>query len=748
MRNDDHPAAPGPVHPPRPDRGPFGRPAAGLDRRRFLAGFGVLAGAGVLAACGVPAPTGGPSTSARPNRPLTGPDLSGEARGIRVQDDLFGHVNGGWAEGFTIPADKASYTTFTELSDRAQEQIKELIEGIKDPRPRGDEAKIRDVYDSFMDTARIDGDGAKPIQPDLDAIDKAADKDALLDVTGAQQRQGVTGLVGLYVDTDPKDSGKYALNLLQSGIGLPDEAYYRDPKYARARDEYRAYLEKTASLAGLTDPPGIAARVLAFETAVAKNHWDRVRSRDATATYNPFPWAKLPELAPGYDWDRWARATGIRAEDAKNVVVAQPSYLTAAAKLWADTDLATLKDHARVQVVRAYAAYLSKPFAEADFAFYSTSLRGVERQSERWKRAVGVVETALGDALGKLYVDRHFPPEAKQQAEQLVNNLKSAYRASFTDLDWMTPTTRRAATVKLEKIRTKIGYPEKWRDYGDLETDSKSIVANVRASAEFENDYQLAKLGKPVDKDEWVMTPQTVNAYYNPGMNEIVFPAAILQAPFFSPDAQAAVNYGGIGAVIGHEIGHAFDDQGSKYDGDGNLEDWWEPADRAEFDKRTKALIAQYDALVPSGLPPENKVNGGLTVGENLADLGGLSIAVAAYRIAVSNRDAGTEGATPASGSAASGSAPASAAGGASSSARPGPQAGPDLTPLFLSWGRIWRNKARQASAIQSLATDPHAPNEFRANQVVKNVNAFADTFGVRPGDGEWLDPKDRVRVW
>ncbi|MET9328530.1 M13-type metalloendopeptidase [Tsukamurella sp. NPDC003166] len=738
MRSDD---AFDHAHPHRTDRDPFGRP--GFDRRRFLAGFGVLAGAGVLAACGVTGPGGGPSTSAAPPRPLTGPDLSGVAPGVRPQDDLFRHVNGAWYEGFTIPADKASFNTFTDLSDRALDQLRTIIESIKDPRTRSAEAKIRDVYDSFMDTARIDAAGADPIKPDLEAIDKAADKDALLDVSGAHQKQGVAGLVGYYVDTDQKDSSKYVLNLVQSGIGLPDEAYYRDAKYAEVRDKYRAYLEKVASLAGLSDPPGIAARVLAFETSVAKGHWDRVRSRDATATYNPHPWQDLGKLAPGYDWDRWQRAVGIKADDAKNVVVAQPSFLTSAAKLWADTDLSTLKDHARIQVVRAYAAYLAAPIVTANFEFYSTALSGVEQQRDRWKRGVAVVEGALGEALGELYVKKHFPADAKKQAEQLVGNLRSAYRASFEDLDWMTPATRRAAAAKLEKIRTKIGYPDQWRDYADLRTDSRSIVDNVRASGEFDNAYQLAKLAKPVDKGEWLMTPQTVNAYYNPGMNEIVFPAAILQSPFFSPDAQPAVNYGGIGAVIGHEIGHAFDDQGAKYDGDGNLKDWWEPADRTEFEKRTKALIAQYDALVPAGLPPENKVNGSLTVGENLADLGGLSIAVAAYRIAVANRDAGTEGAARAS------IAPSASAGpSAAPSGSAAPASGPDLTPLFLSWGRIWRNKARQAAAIQSLATDPHAPNEFRSNQVVKNVGAFADTFGVRAGDGEWLDPKDRVKVW
>ncbi len=732
--------APSSAHPPRPDRDPFGAPSGGLGRRRFLAGFGVLAGSALLAACGVEAPSGGPSgSSTRPARPLTGPDMSGAAPGVRVQDDLFRHVNGAWADGYTIPADKASFTTFADLNDRALEQLKEIIEGIKDPRTRSDEAKIRDVYDAFMDTTRIDREGANPIKSDLAAIDDAADKTALLEAAGAQQKQGVSGLIGYYVDTDQKDSSKYVLSLVQSGIGLPDEAYYRDAKYADVRDKYRAYLEKMASLAGLADPAGVAARVLAFETSVAKGHWDRVRSRDATATYNPYPWGELTKLAPGYDWDRWRDAVGIKGDDVKNVVVAQPSFLTAAAKLWQDTDLGTLKDHARIQVVRAYAAYLSEPFVTANFDFYSTTLSGVEKQRDRWKRGVNVVEGVIGEGLGKLYVHKHFPADAKKQAEQLVNNLRSAYRASFEDLDWMTPATRRAAAAKLEKIRAKIGYPDQWRDYSDLQTDGKSIVATVRASGEFDNAYQLAKLSKPVDRAEWLMTPQTVNAYYNPGMNEIVFPAAILQAPFFSPDAQAAVNYGGIGAVIGHEIGHAFDDQGAKYDGDGNLKDWWEPADRAEFDKRTKALIAQYDALVPAGLPPTDKVNGGLTVGENLADLGGLSIAIAAYRIAVANGDEGTQGAARAS------TAPSASAAPSGSAA---PASGPDLTPLFLSWGRIWRSKAREAAAIQSLATDPHAPNEFRANQVVKNVSAFADTFGVRAGDREWLDPKDRVTVW
>lgn len=705
----------------------FGSPSEGLDRRRFLAGSGVIAGSAVLAACGVSSPDGRVSTSsARPARPLMGPDMSGAAPAVRVQDDLFRHVNGAWLDAYAIPAEKISFGTFDELADRALKQIREIVEGIRSPSPGSDEGKVRDFYDSFMDTARIGRQGSDPIKPDLEAIHGAADKDALLDVIGAHQRQGVGGLVSFFVSVDRKDSSKYVLSFGQAGIGLPSEAYYRDPKHAEILGKYRAYLQKMASLAGLSDSVGVAARVLAFETAVAKGHWEAVRSRDVTATYNPYPWAELLKLAPGYDWDRWAKAVGIKADDAKNVVVLQPSFLTAAAKLWQDADLGTLKDHARVQVIRAYATYLSEPFVTTDFEFFSKALSGVEQQSERWKRAIGVTEGVLGEVLGKLYVKKHFPADVKQQAEQLVNNLLSAYRASFENLEWMTPATRRAAVDKLEKIRIKIGYPEKWRDYSSLETNSESIVGNIRSAREFWTDAQLAKLGEPVDREVWALLPQTVNASYHPSKNEITVPAAILQPPFFSPDAQAAVNYGGIGAVIGHEIGHAFDDQGSKYDGDGNLKDWWTPPDRAEFDKRTKALIAQYDTLVPAGLPPENTVNGALTVGENLADLGGLSVAIDAYRIAVANCDPGTEGAALAS------HTPAS----------------PDLEPLFLTWGRTWRNKERETAAMQSLPLAAHAPSEFRANQVVKNIDSFAETFGVKPGDEQWLAPGERIKIW
>ncbi|MDF0532430.1 M13 family metallopeptidase [Tsukamurella sp. 8F] len=684
-----------------------------VGRRGLLAGAGAL-GLGALSACAAPGPGGltstVPSSGAAPSVARTGPDLSGVDAKVRVSDDLFRHVNGKWLDSFEIPADKASYSTVTALRDAAQDDLRVIVERLRDPRPRSDSERISDVYRSFMDTQRIASDGATPIEGELKAVTGADGRDRLSEVLGDLQRAGVDGLLAVDVQPDPKKPTTYALAISQSGLGIPDRSYYIDAGSADVREAYRSYVEKLARAASLPDPTGVAKRVLEFETALAKAQWDKVRERDAEATYNPRQWSQLTSAAPGFAWDAWAKALGVDTAKVGTVVVSEPSFLTDAAKLWGATDLSELKEYVQVCVLRGRAALLSDPFADADFEFTAKTLQGVEQKPERWRLALAQVEDCVGEALGKLYVDKHFPPEAKKAADALVDDLIKAYRASLENLDWMSPPTRRAAVAKLNAITRKIGYPDTWRDFSGLRTDPHSIVDNVRNAARFESDRKAGRIGKQVDRTEWQMTPQTVNAYYDPSRNEVVFPAAILQSPFFDPGAEDAVNYGGIGAVIGHEIGHAFDDQGSKYDGAGNLADWWTAADRAAFDKRVKALIGQYDALVPEGLEPSHHVNGSLTVGENLADLGGVSIAVAAYRISAGPRS--------------------------------------DLTNLFLSWGRVWRSKMRQAAQIQALATDPHSPAEFRANQVVRNVSAFADTFGLRAGDHMWLAPEDRVRIW
>ncbi|NMD54701.1 MULTISPECIES: M13 family metallopeptidase [Tsukamurella] len=718
----------------RSDEAVLRRP--GIDRRGFLVGLGLAAGAGALAACGVSDPAGGPSSAARrPYNTLAGPDMSGAAPGVRAQDDLFRHVNGAWYDGYTMPADKVSTGAMEIMGDEVEQQLKEIVESIRDPRAGSDEAKIRDVYRTYLDTAAIEAAGTGPIRPMLAAIDGAADRAALFEVMAAQERSdNGWGIVASAIGPDGKDSTRTVVTLAPTGGALQKDQY-TDPQSENIRAAYRTYLRTTARLAALPDPEATATRIFDLESRLAAETWAPEKYRDPTATYNPYKWEQLADLAPGYDWIRWRDLQGIRADVSQDVVLVQPGFLTAAARIWAETDLETLKDRARMTIVQNYSSVLPAAFRDADFQLAKV-LQGVERQPERWKDAIGLLNGGLGEALGRLYVDKHFAGDAKHQAERLVTNIKSAFRTSFEQSPWMTPPTRSAAIVKLDKISTKIGYPDKWEDYTKLTTDPASAVGNLRALAMFANERSLDELSKPVDRSKWSMVPQTVNAQYDPTRNEICFPAAILQKPFYSPDSTAAVNYGAIGAVIGHEIGHAFDDSGSRYDGDGNLRDWWAPQDRAEFDKRAKAVIAQYDVLVPTGLGPGDTVNGELTVGENLADLGGLSVAIKAFRIAVANRDEGTEFADRDGAAAASSSAAAASTSDAV------------LVPLFLSYSRSWQSKTRPETAKEMLATDPHAPEELRVTQVVKNLDAFVAAFGVRPGDGEWLAPEERVTLW
>jgi putative endopeptidase len=519
-----------------------------------------------------------------------------------------------------------------------------------------------------------------------------------------------------FVDNDGDDATRYVVNLLQGGIGLPDEAYYREDAYAEVR---AAYVEHIATMLRLVDEPdaeGAAVRILALETAVAAAHWSAVDSRDALKTHNKRTLAELEQSAPAMNWAGWLE--GLRSPDQAfaEVVVRQPSAVEAAARLLGELPLADWKAWLVFHHVRASAPYLSSRFVDANFAFYGTLLSGIPELRERWKRGVAVVEGALGEAVGKLYVAEHFPPEHKAHMQRLVHWLVEAYRVDIDSLEWMSPETRRRAQEKLGQFTPKIGYPDEWRDYSALVIDRDDLLGSVRRADAFESDRNLAKVGGEVDRGEWHMTPQTVNAYYNPGMNEIVFPAAILRAPFFDPDADDAVNFGGIGAVIGHEIGHGFDDQGSRYDGQGNLKDWWTDADRKGFDVRAQALISQYDAYEPTGLEGHH-VNGALTVGENIGDLGGIQIAHTAYLLSL-------EGAEP------------PVLDGLTGSQR-----------VFLGWAQVWRMALRDAEAIRRLAIDPHSPPEFRAN-VVRNLDEFHEAFGVGDGDGMYLSPDERVRIW
>ena len=656
----------------------------------------------------------------------SGIDLSHIDTAVRPQDDLFGHVNGRWLRDYAIPADRATDGAFRVLYDRAEEQVRELITGAASGSVAGatDEQRIGELYASFLDEESVERRGLTPLLEELAQIDSAQDRDSLARVLGRLQRTGVGGGVGLYIDTDSKDSSRYLVHLSQSGLGLPDESYYRDEQHAAILGAYPAHISAMFALVygGTAEQyADRAGRIVALETALAAAHWDVVRRRDADLTYNLRAFADLPAAAPGFDWTGWIDGLGITADAIGELIVRQPDYLTAFAQAWSGEAIADWQDWARWRLIHARAAVLTRALVDEDFSFYGRTLSGTEQIRERWKRAVSLVEAVMGDAVGRLYVQHHFPPQAKTRMDTLVANLREAYRISITDLEWMTPATRQRALAKLDKFTAKIGYPERWRDYSTLVISRDDLYGNVIRGAEVGFGREAAKLGGPVDRDEWFMTPQTVNAYYNPGMNEIVFPAAILQPPFFDADADDAANYGGIGAVIGHEIGHGFDDQGSKYDGDGHLVDWWTDEDRREFTARTTKLIEQYDTYVPRDLAQgadAPHVQGAFTVGENIGDLGGLSIALLAYRLSLGDAQAPViDGLT-------------------------------GVQRVLFGWSQVWRTKSRTAESIRRLAVDPHSPPEFRCNGVVRNIDAFYDAFDVGEDDALYLEPQQRVRIW
>ena len=597
--------------------------------------------------------------------------------------------------------------------------MREIIEEAATAEPGTEERKFGDVYASFMDEARVEQLGAAPLTPLLAEVDAIATTSALLATAGRFERRGTSGFFQLFIDNDPGDPERYLVFFEQAGLGLPDESYYREEKFAEIREKYVEYLTKILGLAGLDRPAERAGRIFALETDLAKNHWDNVRSRDSEATYNLTSWNDVSVAAKqeGLDLDAWLTGIDPPENSFTELVVRQPSFLQSLPGLITDVRLEAWKDWMSWQVIRSNAGYLSSEFVNANFDFYGRTLTGTPELRARWKRGVSLVEGTLGEAVGRTYVERHFPEGAKAAMDILVANLIEAYRESITNLDWMTPATRAKAIEKLDKFTPKIGYPVKWRDYSALTITPDNLLANIAAVNEFEFQRELGKIGKPLDRDEWFMTPQTINAYYNPGLNEIVFPAAILQFPFFDEGRDDAANYGAIGAVIGHEIGHGFDDQGSKYDGDGRLLDWWTAEDRAAFEERTRSLIAQYDALAPLQVP-EVHVNGALTIGENIGDLGGLSIAWKAYLISLGGAEPPViDGMTGA-------------------------------TRFFLSWAQAWQQKSRDEEVIRLISIDPHSPNEFRCNQIVRNIDDFYTTFAVTPSDALWLAPEDRVTIW
>jgi len=687
----------------------------------------------------------------------SGLDTAAFSSVIKPSDDLFRFVNGPWIDTYRLPDDKARYGSFDKLAEDAESQIRDILEDEDCPA-----AKSQALYRSFMDTDAIEAAGATPIRPALDAIDHAADKAALTRTIGALKPIDMgPDVFDIAVFGDPKNPDTNVVHLEQSGIGLPDEAYYREDHYAPIREAYVDMVAKQLRLAGYGDEETTRAqadRFLDVETRIAANHWDNVATRDSQKTYNPTDFVTLSDELAHFNIAAWADAWQ-GAYDAtpaaktqpvdltaalQHTIVHEPSFLKGFDAFWNNADLDDLKLWARVHVIIGTASLLSHDYDVANFDFYGKVLSGTTQQRDRWRRGVSLVNGVCGEDVGREYVKRPFPESSKQRMGQLVDNLIDAYRVSITNSDWLGEETKAKALEKLSKFTPMIGYTERWRDYTafDVHADA-GLVANMQAAALYEWGFQLSKAGKPVDKGEWLMNPQTVNAYYEPSMNVIVFPAAILQPPFFNPDAEDAANYGGIGAVIGHEIGHGFDDQGAQYDGDGVLNDWWTTDDKANFEKRTKALIEQYNAFVPTQLAEKyadepNKaphVNGALTIGENIGDLGGVNIALKAYAFALDE----------AAGRDKDGSAKAIEE---SLSAAPVMDGWTGLQRFFLSYASIWRSKNRDELAEKYLQIDPPSPGECPTNGIVRNVDLFYRAFDVTPDSAMWLDPDKRVRIW
>ncbi|SOB87891.1 endothelin-converting enzyme Metallo peptidase. MEROPS family M13 [Sphingomonas guangdongensis] len=654
------------------------------------------------------APTAAPAS--KPEIGSFGFDTAGMDRSVAPGTSFYDYASGTWDKTTEIPADRASYGMFHKLIDRSLEQTRTILtEAAAKPG-----SKVGDFYASYMDEAGIEARGIAPVKPWIDALKAARTKDVLVREAARQQALGMGGLIGTGVGQDLKAPDTYIVGISQSGLSLPDRDYYLkdDPKFATVRTAYQAYLAKLLKLAGEPDGEARAAAVFGFEKSIATAHWTRVESRDADKTYNKWTFADLTARAPGYPWAAWQQGLGLAPQP--SYVVRQPSAVTGEAAAFAAAPLAVLKDYYLLRVLKGSASYLPKAFDEADFAFFGTVLAGTPQQQPRWKRAVAQVSGSLGEEVGQVYVARYFPPESKAAIDQLVRNVTAAMADRLDRLEWMAPETKVKAKAKLAAFTPKIGYPDTWRDYSSVTVARDDLVGNVARANAFEFKRGLNKLGKPIDRGEWFMTPMTINAYANPPMNEIVFPAAILQPPFFDPKADPAVNYGGIGAVIGHEISHHFDDQGRKFDPTGKLADWWTPQDVERFKTFTDKLVAQYSAFEPL---PGQKVNGALTLGENIADLAGLTVAYAAYQKSLNGR-------------------PAPVINGLTGDQR-----------FFLGWAQVWRTKTREPALRQQLVSDPHSPGPQRV-AMVRNLDAWYAAFGAKPGDAAFLAPADRVRIW
>ena len=677
-----------------------------------------------LAACAnqpkAPEPVAAPpAVAAAPAVPAlsSGLILDNFDKTVRPQDDLYRFVNGAWLAKTEIPADKSNYGSFTKLADGAEANLRVIAdEAAAANAPAGsDQQLIGDFYASFMDEAAAEKHGMTPLEPELARIAAIKDRKQLLDYLGRTQLIGVASPISAYIQADAKRPDMYTVWADQSGLGLPERDYYlsTDARFTEIRAKYQQHIENVFKLAGRKDAAAAAKRVMAFETRLAKASWAPVDLRDVDKVYNPFDVAGATRATPGIDWARWLDSMTIRGHD--HLIVGQPSYFKELGKALKDVPLGTWQDYLVLRTVDSFSPYLSQAFVDQNFDFYGRTLSGTPQLKPRWKRGLDETQNAMGDLLGKQYVQRHFPPEAKQRMDALVANLIKAFDVSIDELAWMGPETKQQAHDKINNFTVKIGYPDKWKDYAGLVAQRDDLVGNVQRAREVNVKRELAKLGQPIDKTEWYMTPQTVNAYYNPLANEIVFPAAILQPPFFDMKADDAVNYGGIGAVIGHEISHGFDDQGRKFDGKGVLRDWWTADDDTRFMSRADLLVKQYDAYSP--LPGMN-VNGQLTLGENIGDLSGLAVAHKAYQLSLAGK-------------------PAPVIDGYTGEQR-----------FYLGWGQIWARKYRDDELRKRLKTDPHSPSEYRSNGIVRNMPAFQQAFDVKPGDQLYLTPEQIVRIW
>ena len=676
--------------------------------------LGAASAAALLCAAAPALAANAPDLSKAPRMGPWGFDMSGRDTSVAPSKDFFDYANGTYLNKLEIPADRSRYGAFDALQELSQSRMRAVAEkSAANTKATGDEAKLGAFYRSFMDEKAVDALGAKPLATDLAAIRAVKTHDEMAGLMGGTMRKFGGSFFGSYVHDDAKDPEKYTVYLVQGGLGLPDRDYYLEDRFKTQKAAYEAYVAQMLTLAGWERPAENAKAIVALETEIAKVSWTRAERRDDDKTYNPFEIAKLSEYAPGFAWKQYM--DGAHLTKADRVVVSENTAFPKIAAIYANTPIETLKAWSAFNLADQAAPYLSKEFDQANYEFRSKTLSGQPLQQPRWKRGVNAVDNNIGEALGKLYVEAYFPAESKAKMEALVSDIRTAMKARIDGLDWMSPETKVKAQEKLAKFRVKIAYPDKWRDYSGLTIKDGDLYGNMERASAFEWDYRAARLGGPVDDEEWGMTPPTINAYYSSTKNEIVFPAAILQPPFFDPDGDPAVNYGGIGGVIGHEITHGFDDQGRKSDGDGKLTDWWTAEDAAKFNAQAAKFGKQYAAVE---VLPGAHINGDLTMGENIADLGGLLLALDAYHVSLGGK-------------------PAPVIDGMTGDQR-----------VFLGWAQVWRGKYREDRMRQQLVTDPHSPPKYRVDVPIKNIDAFYEAFGVKPGDGMYVAPADRVRIW